>query len=497
MNFLRKLSPSKHWNIVVILAISFALRCALIFQGGQYYFPDEIKYDYSKYIAAYILQRNFLKAFADLTVTPGQIVYRAIAVIPALAENYFHLTSIVPAIFFSFFSVMSLFLIWKISKRIGISERGSYFVLLFAASSHSLMYYTRHLLPYDLSLFFGLLALFIGLNPNPSDKTYLASGSLVFLCFASYSGYWSLTGFATIFPVIIKNSRKISFFRKSFFTLIGIITPFLVLAIIESIGANLNIFTEYSDFAGTINQGNFFEGWSLPFEYLWHSEHVFLIILIALSLYAALNFARENQMAFILGTGGIVFIYLCLFILSTVLHKFVVYGRLSRQLIPFLVLSSAYGLSLIVNEGRIGKAIAMILLAIVVVQGLLNYRVSFNITFPREFIKEAQEEYPLFKMSIKRTNTGAPFICKFRDYIAMNIKYIHPLPESLPEIEKNVLLSASHPINFFPYQYEGYSPGERKIFRSENIKMKLIRVEDDSQAFAIFGKLKSCVATVP
>ena len=125
MNFLRNLSPSKHWNIVVILAISFALRCALIFQGGQYYFPDEIKYDYSKYIAAYILQRNFLKAFADLTVAPGQIVYRAIAVIPALAENYFHLTSIVPAIFFSFFSVMSLFLIWNISKRIGISERGS------------------------------------------------------------------------------------------------------------------------------------------------------------------------------------------------------------------------------------------------------------------------------------------------------------------------------------------------------------------------------------
>jgi hypothetical protein len=212
-------------------------------------------------------------------------------------------------------------------------------------------------------------------------------------------------------------------------------------------------------------------------------------------LYAALNFSHENQQALFLGTGGIVFIYLCLFVPSTILHKFVVYGRLSRQLIPFLVLASVYGLLILVNKGRLGKTIAMMLLAIIIVQGVLNYHASYKTIFPREFIKKAQAEYPTFKMSTKRTNTGAPVICKYRDYVAINIKYIHPQPESLSDIEKNVLLSESHPINFFPYQYEGYSPGERKLFRNENVKMELILIENDAQAFAVFGKLKSCVAT--
>jgi len=87
-------------------------------------------------------------------------------------------------------------------------------------------------------------------------------------------------------------------------------------------------------------------------------------------------------------------------------------------------------------------------------------------------------------------------VCQYRDYIAMNVKYIYPAPASLPEIKTNVLLSEPHPINFLPYQYEGYSPAERNMFRKESIRMELIRIENDAQVLDLFGELKSCVANV-
>jgi len=68
MNFLHDFSLSKYWHIITILLISLALRWILINQGGRYYFPDEVRYDYSKNIAMSILQKDYSKTFADLMV---------------------------------------------------------------------------------------------------------------------------------------------------------------------------------------------------------------------------------------------------------------------------------------------------------------------------------------------------------------------------------------------------------------------------------------------
>jgi len=92
---------------------------------------------------------------------------------------------------------------------------------------------------------------------------------------------------------------------------------------------------------------------------------------------------------------------------------FVVYGRLSRQLVPLFIIASTYGLLQLMKKGKFAKQLALGIIIIICIQAVINFRSSFQIIYPREFIERAQEQYPRFKMSIKRTNSGAPFICKY------------------------------------------------------------------------------------
>jgi hypothetical protein len=138
----------------------------------------------------------------------------------------------------------------------------------------------------------------------------------------------------------------------------------------------------------------------------------------------------------------------------------------------------------------------MALVIILCIQAIINYHRSYEITYPREFIKKAQEHHPSFRISLKRTNPGAPAICKYKDLIITNAKYIYPLPETLPNIHDTALMSTPHPINFLPYQYEGHTPEERQILRSANIKIELYQVDAD-KSFGLLEEIKSCIAAKP
>src|SRR4029079_4041194 len=86
------------------------------------------------------------------------------------------------------------------------------------------------------------------------------------------------------------------------------------------------------------------EGFSLPWAYLWHAEHGLLLVWIAavilvVSGAGAWN-ARRLQTArlWVIAAGVI---YLGLGFSSAFLHVFVVMGRQSRQIVPFLCLATA------------------------------------------------------------------------------------------------------------------------------------------------------------
>ncbi len=488
------LKSTQSYRVTIILSVSLATRWYLIFQGGQYYFSDEQRYETSRAFAKLLLAGNFSEAFSHLFTAPEHLGFKIIGIIPAFIEQLTRESLVLPALFFSLFSVLNLYLIYQISKRTGASGKESFTALVFAASSMSLLYYARHLIPYDTAMTFGLLAIYTATSNQVTYKTSLLCGATAFLCFITYNGYWSLAALVMLFHALRQSKNFADLARKGLLTAAGFILPAILLIAISAV-TGTNLLNEYRVFATTVSQGAFDEGWSLPFEYFWHTEHIVFIILGALSIYAIAHATRKKERAPILWAGAITFLYLCLVIPSVFLHSFVVYGRLARQMMPFLILLSASGLERLEQNFSFGKKLARIILAAIAIQAAWNYQASYALTYPREFAQQAQSLHPEFVFSEKRLTFGAPTLCQNNGYIIEYVKHFGIPPESNPPILGEILLSAQHPDNFLPYQYEGYTYEERQYLRELKPEMRFYKadVEFMSDSNPLWKTMKSCV----
>lgn len=501
--------------VVTILAVSLLLRWALILQGGQNYFSDEGRYETSRAFVKLAADGNFSEAFSQFFIAPEHLGFKIIGIVPALVEQFTGESLAIPALFFSLFSVANLYLIYKISKRTGVTDHESLVALILAASSMSLLYFSRHLLPYDTALTFGLLAVYVALNKKPNTKTSLACGTLGFACFITYNGYWSLAALGMFIMSLRGGLRRDSveiptkqspatsgifktwannFLQKGSLVATGFILPASLLFVLAFL-AGTNLLTEYRSFSSTVNQGSFNEGWSLPFEYFWHAEHWLFIVLIALSIFAVAQAIKQRDNSLILWAGCIALIYACLVIPSVLLHSFVVYGRLARQIMPFLILLSASGLARLEQNFPFGQKLLRAVMLIVVIQAAWNYKASFNLWYPREFAQEAQTLQHDFHFSEKRLTFGAPTLCQNNGYIIENVKRFEIPPEPNPIIQGELFLSAPHPDNFLPYQYEGYTPEQRQIFRELKPEMRFYKVDNEfmSESNPVWTKMKNCL----
>ena len=131
-----------------IVASSAILRVFLIFSGGQYFWPDEDRYEISRAAAEELLSGNLLGALFTLhdAINP---LFKVFGVLPAILENFLGENLVIPALSFSVFSVLNLLLIWKIIAALGGKEREALFATLLLSLSSTFFYYSRHLLPYD------------------------------------------------------------------------------------------------------------------------------------------------------------------------------------------------------------------------------------------------------------------------------------------------------------------------------------------------------------
>jgi len=486
--------PRPIWIVAGVLLVSLILRWMLIFRGGQYYISDETRYEVSRNAAKFLLQGHFGEALKQFTFSPEHLGFKVIGVIPALMEHLVGTSLVFPAIFFGLFSVLNLYLIFLLSQRGHVTSNESLYALLIASACLSLLYYARHLFPYDMAMSFGLLASYVALARNQTAKTSFACGCLSFLCFITYNGYWSLAGFVMLANILIHSERITEVLQKTIFTSAGFITPFALL-VIAMLQSGTNMISAYGLFAASITQGSFEEGWSLPFEYFWHTEHIIILILGALSITAVIsqyNYPRQDVKLWL---GGILFIYLCLFIPSVILNYFVVYGRLARQIIPFLALLSAQGLVQIENRVTSGHKVATMILVVIFIQAAWNFVYTYRLSYPREFVAEAQARFPKFEFSSKRLAFGAPVICQNNGYVMESAKYYVTPPANIPQVEGQLLMSAPHPENFLPYQYDGDSPPVRQFFRIQKLRMNFYKVDEQfmSETNPAWMAIKNCV----
>ena len=451
------MSSTRRAVLALVLA-SLALRVVLVFSGGQLYWPDERRYEESRAIVAAVFSGEAREALARLD-SADHLFFKIAGTAPAIVERAIGDDPRIPALFFSLFSVADIALVAALAGRLGASSREIVMACALLAMSSTYFYYARHLLPYDVSATLGLAALFVGLARPSRVRDSLACGVLAAFAFFTYAGYWTLAAAAMLLPVLDAADRREAVRRAVFSGIAALGTVAAVLALAAAAGSNL--LTRFVAFAGTVVQGDFGEGWRLPFEYLWHAEHALLLVWLAALAYWLARLPEALRIRQVrVALAGVVFVYACLAIASTLLHAFVVYGRLARQLVPFLCLLAAAGLErLWTMETPSRRRFAMAVLALVALQAVLNFAASLRITFPADFLRAA--------------------VAAGHDRVAgsatVNVRHLWPLPAPFALPPGHVtLMQAPHPLEFRPYQYEGYDPAQRNFLRTRDIRMRVI-----------------------
>jgi hypothetical protein len=287
-----------------------------------------------------------------------------------------------------------------------------------------------------------------------------------------------------LISIFLQESKPAGILKNAVWTATGFIAPLLLLTLVLLLSGT-NLISAYRLFAASITQGTFEEGWSLPFVYFWHAEHILILILGSLAIYTTMNVLQARQSYAKVWVGGIVFLYLGLIIPSVFLHSFVVYGRLARQLVPFFILLAAYGLALLETRKLVPPFGTGVLFALILVQFSINFYQSYQLVYPRQFSEEVQFQFRGFEFSTKRLAYGAPTICQNHGYVIQNAKYFLSAPETEQIVQGELLREVSHPVNFFPYQYEGYTPEQRQQFREKQLKIRFYRSSEADPAMEI------------
>jgi hypothetical protein len=249
-----------------------------------------------------------------------------------------------------------------------------------------------------------------------------------------------------------------SVIRRIAFTTVGLATPLIVF-----VGASGNARMVVADsmfFTTTINQGTFAEGWRVPLAYLWHAEHGLLLVWIASVIVCFVSWQRSFHLPAVrVGLVGLLFVYGTLAVSSTVFEAFVVYGRLARQLVPFLCLVTAAMLVRVSVREPMRQAFLWTVSTLIVIQAGFNARPVFAQQFPAGFVSRGER--------VAGIQGASRAVLLYAE---------HLYPPKKREVPARMLevFAAPHPLQFLPYQYEGYTPKERQLLRSTDIRMRVL-----------------------
>lgn len=467
-------SDRRHRRIVLaILVSSFLLRMILVSLGGQYFFPDEARYDTSRF-AADILWAGDIVGFLKALHSADHFLFKAIGVLPATLQIIFGSSPKIPALFFSLFSVASLWLTWRIVHRIGENERAALLSISLFALCSTQLYYSRHLVPYDMAMAFGLLAVFIGLRKPARAVDSILCGLSSACCFLTYNGYWILGGFAMLVHVLQQPQTFATTGRRALFSVMGLVAP-IAFIILISAAAGGDLFGSFIRFSGTVTQGSFSEGWMLPIAYFWHSEHLLILLWVVALLFGLWDStvgSRKESVRF--AVFGIIFAYGTFVVFSVFLEKFVVYGRLARQMVPFCSILVALFLEKLWTCNLKIKPLITVIVLIVVCQAAFNFKQNYTHTFPSDFLQLASEASGQnFPSKPHGFYSDLSVTTETEECEVLFAHYIYPAPHPVTE-SGEIILQRPHPQQFLPYQYEGYTPDQRSKFQSVDISMKLI-----------------------
>jgi hypothetical protein len=466
--------------LVLLLGLASLLRVILVVQGGQMYWPDEQRYiavlrhwDNTGWeVLRAIMSTGDHLGFA-LVAAPPASLHHALNAWLGLSEDRLLLW---PALVLSQMSVLSIALVYAIARRSGAERAEAIMAATLMTCATSMLYYSRHLLPYDSAMAFALGALWCGIGTGGRAR-FAACGALAACAVITYYGYWLLAAVALLLPLASGLPGWPEARRRAILAALGFAAVLLVVIAMQgALGVPL-LFTGMASLAGTVSDGYLREGFTLSWAYLWHAEHGLLWLWLAACaglLVSDATWLRNRRGVALLWLGGAVAIYVGLATSSALFRIFVVMGRQSRQMVPLLCLAAAPVLVALLARSRAPQVVVALGASALIVQTAYNVREPIVQQFPREFEAQVESIYtPLdYDISIAgptplRGDPGSR-------WVLLNVQHLHPprTPKQVPS--GRTIFQAPHPLEFLPYQYEGFTPIQREVLRTSDIAMRLI-----------------------
>lgn len=483
----------EHRSLLALLAVSWLLRIALCLRGGQFFISDEHRFPQAFRIIYDAASGHWLAALDTVLEIPHHVAFPLLSLPIALLHSVLILalrlpprwesfvgTIYVSACLLSLCSVASIALTYALALRLNAGRREALTAASLMAGSNSMFFFSRHLFPYDMSMALCLLGLWVGLDEEPSFRRSLLCGTILGLAFMAYHGYWPF--------VAVLCAAHVLYGRPSFSAAarrvlaLGLTGPALMVSLtlvslLRGSTPYFQIVRHFMHEAHDFGDPSFFaEGWRLPWAFFWSAEHGLLAVWIAGTAAAVrLSIKAGGPKRGLVWSGIAAGIYALLVVSSSLLHMFPVYGRFSKEMVPFLCLAAACGIEGLAGPRLENRTFASLAAALLAVQAGFNFAAPYRQRFPEEVRRELAAKYGrLAEAETIDQGAAVPPDDKSLPYILVDARNFWPILGTFPAPAGKVLYETPHPLTYWPYQYEGYKPAERAILRSADLSIRLV-----------------------
>ena len=497
--------------LALLLLTSVALRMALVWQGGQLFSPDELRYALRPVKLADTLYTGDIGGAVD-----GMLRYRehhgfvAVGLVPAWIHRLVYALDPDPnmtwrehwlqpmsdfrvsAALLSLVSVACVAMQYALSRQAGGSHAEALLAALLLAASTTFFLFSRHFMPIDAPMLAAQLGMLLALRwRDRGSARGVVVGALAFSVVWIYHGYVTLAAaVGLLYGLLLARDLRQAMLRGLAMALGGALI-FLPVLLYNTLVLDIDMIQEMRWFSHTVTLGSYAEGWLFPFLYLGDVESG-----VALAWLAGMGLGARRLCV---GRGvdagwrrgfmwlcALAALYLLMALLSTGLERFVLYGRIARALAPFAALFAAWGLAPILSRHRQGGAAFV---ALVCLLAAANFIPVFQLQHPREFARQVYADYNDVSFETTfRSGTHGFLLDELPDarYKLVNASFYYPVTEMDARPDGEVLLEAPHPFNHRLWQYEGMTPDMREIVRRDPVMMWLIdtkpEVEEGSES---------------
>lgn len=468
--------------LAVLLTGSWWLRVLLAQHGGAYFWLDESQ-RFSPCVQVVDAIRhhgaNWHEVGDVLAVNQRHIGFFLVGIPVALVSEWLGIGARwVPGAILSLASVVCIALTYAVARRSGAGPGEAIGAAFLMTCANSMFYSARHILPYESGLAASLGVLWVTLGTSRSLlRSYLigVAGSLAYLV---YYGYLS-TVLVVLGLYVLRPWR----WRTACAVGVGFVTPPLLLHAFTlwwALPDGNPFLVGLWRLMHEANQGDYAEGWRVPWAVLWHLEHGFLLVWLAGTLGAIalwwIGKAGTRHGLWLIALG---LLYGQMALESSVLRIAVVEGRFSRQLVPFFCLLTAATLAVLVRDYlRVPRAVAVAAFLACLTQAAANFITPLRMHFPSDVHVDLVRRYDTARFALSVTgpkgweNRGPQGPTR---YVLLNtVTWLYPVTGETPPLRGRVVEWYAHPLQFVPYQYEVFGPESRVILQTADIRMRVI-----------------------